>query len=331
MEPDWLGLVGFEYPGPPRRPVSVLNGFRYDSLSGFQYGSFVRSLFPDFSAWVKITPNKPQHIMATDPQRIADLLPSEGRFSRKDMHFSPEVESTNTWLLSQQCIDGKFCIADHQTGGRGRRGRHWFDSRNSSILLSMGWQTRKTFVPGLSLVSGLAVVRALADENIVDVTLKWPNDVLASGRKLGGILVEAACGKIVIGIGINLCLDPSSGQSGIGQPWTDLNAMGYRCDRYRLINGLLGHHREMVAQCLENGFAGFCEDWNAVHAYRDRSVSVRRSGQVVTGIAKGVDENGALIVQTDLREWKIQTGEIALLETGESPAFAGQDDSGCRG
>lgn len=266
--------------------------------------------------------------MTTDPQRIADLLPAEGRFSRKDMHFFPEVDSTNTWLLSQQYIDGKFCIADHQTGGRGRRGRCWFDSGNSSILVSMGWQTGETVLPGLSLVSGLAVVRALADENIVGITLKWPNDVLASGKKLGGILVEVVCGRIVVGVGINLCLNPSRAQSEIGQPWTDLHAMGYHCDRYRLIKGVLDHHREMVTQCLESGFATFCEEWNAVHAYRDLWVSVRYSGKVVAGLARGVDENGALIVQAGLREWKVQAGEIALRGTGECPAFAGQDDSG---
>ena len=106
-----------------------------------------------------------------DLQKIRDSLPASGMFSAGGMYYFNEIESTNTWLIRQAEVDGKFCIAGHQTAGRGRRGKTWISREGGAILLSMGWKLEKPYVPGLSLVSGLAVIAALQESGIDSASL----------------------------------------------------------------------------------------------------------------------------------------------------------------
>ena len=243
--------------------------------------------------------------------QISSHLSTADKFSVEKIYSFEELESTNTWLLSQNDVDGKCCVTTHQTAGKGRRGKVWADTKGSSILLSMGWQVDQKFIPGVSLVAGLAVIDALSDIGVQGVRLKWPNDILAGGRKLGGVLVEFSGKKLVVGLGLNLHLKDTDTYA-IDQPWTDLKSMGHQYDENLLMARILYHHGNMVTDCVNNGFSGYSARWNAVHAFAGRKVRVDSKEETFSGVAKGVNGDGALIVQSESDERTVVTGTVFL-------------------
>jgi BirA family biotin operon repressor/biotin-[acetyl-CoA-carboxylase] ligase len=119
--------------------------------------------------------------------------------------FVEECASTQR-LIGENDPEGTTVATDHQTTGRGRLGRVWEDTPGRSILISVLLRPRPPMPlwPELSLVAGEAVVRALRSETGVDASLRHPNDVVVAGRKLVGVLAEAARGRVVLGIGVNV-------------------------------------------------------------------------------------------------------------------------------
>ena len=239
------------------------------------------------------------------------------------MYYFEEIDSTNSWLLEQNDTGGKFCLAAQQSQGRGRRGRGWVSSPGSSVLLSMGWNPPLSGVAGISLVSGLAVVAALEVQGVKSLQLKWPNDIIFESKKLGGILVEVAGNNLVIGVGLNIDLticgdvepvvDAHIGNDvGIDQPWTDLNCLGYAINKEQLVADLLTIHDSMLGDCQNRGFGVFRERWNQLHGYRDKFVTSASSKNVIEGYARGVDESGALLVETDAGIERIISGEVSM-------------------
>jgi BirA family biotin operon repressor/biotin-[acetyl-CoA-carboxylase] ligase len=234
------------------------------------------------------------------------------------MYYFNEIESTNSWLIGQAEVDGKFCIAGHQTAGRGRRGKSWVSHEGGAILLSMGFALQRPFVPGLSLVSGLAVIAALGDAGFNSARLKWPNDILFEGRKAGGILVEISGSSAVIGVGLNLDLqrhgmDYSDGEGkSFELPWTDLNSTGISYDSNEILLNLLKHHRTLVSRCIESGFSRFCRQWNAVHEFQDQDIDVISGDKNFSGIARGVDGQGGLLVESAQGMVTVQSGDVSV-------------------
>ena len=138
----------------------------------------------------------PEH-QALDRDSILAQLSRASRGWLRELRVHAEIDSTNSHLIARaanETIDGVACIAERQTGGRGRRGRTWLTPPGSNIALSLGKSISIPIseVAPLSLVVGLAAVNALARVGVNDVKLKWPNDVLLNGAKVGGILIELA-------------------------------------------------------------------------------------------------------------------------------------------
>ena len=163
--------------------------------------------------------------------------------------------------------------------------------------MSMSWSLNGGIPIGLSLVSGIAVVRALRESGLSSAELKWPNDVLVDGQKLCGILVELTSNRCVIGIGLNLDLGDGPGVD-VDYPWTDFVRLDLDFDRDRIAADLMFHHEILVKQCLNSGFAGFVDDWNALHYFKNKTVEVSKDGETFCGRALGVDKLGTLIVET---------------------------------
>jgi len=248
-------------------------------------------------------------VMIYDLEKLKDLLPPAGNFSGERMYYFEEVDSTNLWLLAQNEIGGRFCLAAQQLQGRGRRGRGWVSLPGGSVLLSMGWSPPLPRVAGVSLVSGLAVVRALEAQGVKNLQLKWPNDILLKEKKIGGILVEVKRDALVIGVGLNIDLNISTG---IDQPWTDLISCGYDLDKEQLVADLLLIHHSMLEECQNQGFGIFRERWNKLHGYRDQLVKSVTSNNLVEGYARGVDDSGALLVETETGIERIISGEVSV-------------------
>ena len=235
-----------------------------------------------------------------------------------------ETDSTNTRLSSRPATRPGFasvCIAEYQSGGRGRLGREWSSPYASGVLLSMGWCFSETppMIQALSLATGVGIRNALSKSGIAGVGLKWPNDLVCDAGKLGGILVELqgeAGGPafVITGVGINYRLTDQTRNAMANIQVTDLCSLGGDDTPGRndvcatLVNAMI----DVCAQFEQNGFERFVSDWRAADAYRDLPVSVIRGEKTVAGVARGIDDDGALLVEIDGDIRRYVSGEISL-------------------
>jgi BirA family transcriptional regulator, biotin operon repressor / biotin---[acetyl-CoA-carboxylase] ligase len=230
-----------------------------------------------------------------------------------------EVNSTNTYLMQNKNAAHATCVAAHvQTKGKGRRGRTWVSQLGASLTFSLLWrfQCGAAALSGLSLCVGVALIRALNNLGVSDVQLKWPNDVLVDGRKLAGILIELqgdleGPSAAVIGIGINLNL-PKKVLQRIDQPAIDLASIKI-IDQNALLGGILKHLADVLSGFETYGFIGLRDEWLGYHAYENKPVRMLLpNGTDVSGVVKGVAEDGILLVETALGLQRFSAGEISL-------------------
>lgn len=240
------------------------------------------------------------------------------------------VDSTNSVLLEQAARGapgGAVLAAEWQTGGRGRLGRAWHAGLGEALTFSLLWRFVRGAgaLAGLSLATGVAVARALESLGASELCLKWPNDVLWRGAKLGGILIELAGDALgptaaVIGIGVNVRLSPAT-RAAIGQPAADLEAAcgGTAPDRNAVLAAVLGELADTMARFEHEGFGPLREAWERRHAYQDRAVALRLpDGARVEGRARGVTENGALLLERAGAVHRFHSGEISLRPAGRA-------------
>ena len=213
------------------------------------------------------------------------------------VYYQPVISSTNEWILQNisNLNKGDLCLAEYQTAGRGRRGRQWLSPFAGQVIFSFYWTFNpKKSIEGLSLVIGLAIAEVL------NVQVKWPNDILFDGRKLGGILVEIANHKngllnLVIGVGINVSLPT---QTEISQPYAQLSEMDPDIDRQTLFPTLIQHLYVRLERFEKEGInAEFQQAWQNHNAFFNSEVNVITEQRVISGIEQGVDECGYLRVQ----------------------------------
>ena len=201
------------------------------------------------------------------------------KWAGKTVHFVKETDSTNEWakqLSRQEAPHGTLAAAEFQSAGKGRLGRIWKAPEGSSVMMSL--LLRPSFEPQyasmLTLVMGLSAARAIGDSGI-DVSIKWPNDIVASGRKLCGILTEMGLenGKIrevVVGVGINV--NTESFPEELSDKATSMYLeTGKYTDRNRLIAGVLENFEQYYEKFVRTCDLGdMLEDYNRLLANRDR-------------------------------------------------------------
>lgn len=233
------------------------------------------------------------------------------------------VDSTNAELMrraGQGYAAGMVCTAEQQTAGRGRRGRQWVSPYASNLYLSLLWEFSQgaAALEGLSLAVGVAVARALRACAVPNVQLKWPNDVLYGGAKLGGILLEMtgdAAGncQVVIGVGLNVAM-PAAAAGAIDQAWTDIATItaNQHPGRNRLLAALLNELLPLVADFEQQGFTRWRDDWQSLDAFAGAAVVLNTGATQMAGIARGVDERGALQLETTTGMQSVYGGEISL-------------------
>jgi len=229
-----------------------------------------------------------------------------------------EVDSTNGHLLdSPETANGRVCLTEAQSTGRGRRGRGWVATPCHNIVMSMGWrfESGPAGLSGLSLAAGVAVLRALDEFGVHGAGLKWPNDILRDGRKLAGLLIDLrgeASGPslVVLGLGLNVHLAPGDGAR-IDQPWTSLReVLPAPIDRNRLAALLIIHLSDMLRVFERDGFTAFCSEWQRRHLYAGKAVCLHTGQDEVLGTAEGIDVHGGLLV-------RIADGELRTFHSGD--------------
>lgn len=265
-----------------------------------------------------------------DADVIRGALPPAAQ-ARLNVTVLPGTDSTNTQLMNAGGADDpQALLAEHQTGGRGRHGRSWHSPFGSNLYLSLGWTFAQWPAPltALPLATGVATAAALEPLGLPDLRLKWPNDLWHRDAKLGGILIEqrgeagGPC-RVVIGLGLNVAMR-SATSAEISQPWTSLaEALGQAAaapSRNALAARILGHWVAMLDRYAAEGFAPFEAQWRALDLMRGRAVTVHLPDGEARGIARGVDEAGALLVDAGGERRRILSGEVALRATLEGPA-----------
>lgn len=238
----------------------------------------------------------------------------------------PDIDSTNQYLLAlarRGAPSGYAVFAERQRAGRGRRGRAWQSPFGENVYMSLLWRfdTGIAAMAGLTLAIGVGVVRAVRALGVDDACLKWPNDVIWHDRKLAGVLVEVA-GEVngpcaaVIGIGLNLYL-PRPAAARVTQPWCDLEtALGRRAARNAAAGVLLRETVTALERYRHGGLAPFVDEWRALDGMRDRAVELHTDAGVVRGAARGIDGDGALIVESGGERRRYPCGEVSLRLTG---------------
>jgi len=228
-----------------------------------------------------------------------------------------EIDSTNTRLMTLAANGGPHGLvlaAERQSAGRGRLGRRWQARIGDCLMFSILWRFDRGMaeLAGLSLAVGLALARALRKLG-APVELKWPNDLLLQGRKLAGILIELsgdALGPaaVVIGIGLNV-VAPAD----VDQPVAALTDCGLEVSRNELLAALLNALQQVLTTFNRTGFAPFADEWMQLSAHQDEPVRLSFGpDESIDGMARGVAENGALLVDTPAGRQVFHVGEVSL-------------------
>ncbi len=248
----------------------------------------------------------------------------------KQLEIHDSINSTNSYLSEKSRLNntetgnstGIVCLAEYQTAGRGRRGRDWVSPFGSNIYLSILWtfQNGSASINGLSLAVGVAVIRALNDFGIEDVGLKWPNDIYWQGKKLAGILIEVsgevggAC-NAVVGLGLNLYVPEEKAKS-ISQDWVDLSQIisnNPATIRNKLTATLLNYLMPTIANFEKDTLESYLKEWRYFDCMKGKEVNLFMGKQVYTGVVKGIDDNGLLLLSNDKGELKTFTsGEVSF-------------------
>lgn len=227
------------------------------------------------------------------------------------------LDSTNQ-SLKDNFKDKHLVVAEFQTAGRGRRGRTWLSPMATNLYFSYGWKTSLPVqqLGGLSLVVGISIVEALEKIGFDDLQLKWPNDVRINQKKLAGILVElsgdASGGlEVVIGVGLNVNMQKT--QPDIEQDWTSLSSLnGLPILRQDILLSILQQLQFNLATFEGEGFNTFQKNWNRYDETFGRSVVIKQPKDDVCAVARGVDDNGALLIETESGIESIYVGELSL-------------------
>lgn len=256
-----------------------------------------------------------------DADAIGAALPSQVAAELAVLEVAWSLDSTNAELLRRPA-PARGCevlLAETQRGGRGRRGRTWASPLAANLYLSASRQFSGGLarLGGLSLVAGVACAEALHASGYTGVRLKWPNDLLLHGRKLGGLLVEGGGEhggpvRAVVGLGLNVAM-PASAAAGIDQPWIDLSAHALPVSRNQLVAVLLQHLLPALSRFDEQGLAPFLPRYAALDALQRQSIHVHAAdGSVEHGQALGIAEDGALRVHIDGSERRVHAGEVSV-------------------
>lgn len=266
----------------------------------------------------------PLALLSTE-RLLAELQP-EVVAQLRGVELSLSIPSTNGAAMAALSQDrhGWLYLAEQQTAGRGRRGRPWVSPFGRNLYFSLCWSFSggAAALEGLSLVVGLAVRDGLADCGVTDLGLKWPNDVLRGPRKLAGILLEMsgdAAGQcqVVIGVGINVGMPEAAGQL-IDQPWSDLQDLSPALDRNQILARVLNRLFPYLATFAQQGFGAFGDRWRQHDALAGRSVTLMTPRVQLAGICRGVDGQGALLLETAAGVEAFHGGEVSLRVADDS-------------
>ena len=260
----------------------------------------------------KIDQNNPL-LERLDASKILSFVSKENLCYLSDLDIFESIPSTNQFLLehAKTSPSGRFCLAEEQTAGRGRRGRTWDSPKGGNIACSLLWRFKgEQSVSGLSNAIGVMVIHVLQQLGITeDLKLKWPNDILFARRKLAGILLEKVGECIVIGIGMNLHLPEPKVKERI-----DISEiMDKTITRNALVGSLVNELLIGLTLFQQEGLKPFIDEWRKHDYLAECNVKVSTPVNELNGLAQGINEAGELIVcDQDQKLHVFSYGEVTV-------------------
>jgi BirA family biotin operon repressor/biotin-[acetyl-CoA-carboxylase] ligase len=261
------------------------------------------------------------------PEEIAAGL--ETRWLAREIQYFEEVDSTNRVALELAqagAAHGTTVIAESQNAGRGRLGRSFFSPPGTNLYTSIVLRPEITTASAPTWILAAAVGVAKAIEETVgkpdEVTIKWPNDVLLSGLKTSGILMELAAEAarvsfLVLGIGVNLNVDRQEFPEEFQARATSLASfLGHPVDRLSFVRCLCAHLEQIFDLTSHLGFEGVIEQFETRFQMRGQQVCARElDGSKITGVALGIDSDGALRIREACgKESRVIAADVTLAE-----------------
>lgn len=240
-----------------------------------------------------------------------------------DIDIPFDTPSTNDVLKQKMALGGELpalVVTEHQTQGKGRRGRSWESGVARNITMSFGWRFEQgpSVVEGLSLAVGVEIAKVLRKLGISNPGLKWPNDIHIDGQKICGILLELVADqdvcRVVIGIGLNVESTPEQ-EAKVDQPWTDLSSrLTHTPNRNELIAQITQGLEEMCRIFAQgDGMVHYHPQWQAFDVLFNQPVTVYSAGgRQQEGVARGIDGSGALKLETATGIELLHGGEISV-------------------
>lgn len=262
----------------------------------------------------------PVPIELLDKKQITSMLAAS--FPDVSIETFLTIGSTNKYLLKHTDSGDNSCrvvFAERQTDGRGRHGRQWVSPFGGNLYFSILYQFNSApgDIIGLSLAVGVAIVEFLQKNGVESAGLKWPNDILVDGRKLCGILLEMHGEShgpyaVIIGVGLNINM-PAAAADKIDQAWIALNQVrNTGLSRNELAAQLLIQILTAIKEFERSGISAFRDRWIAWDSYMNEEVLLRLGDREVSGISRGIDQQGALLLEQHGQMLRFYSGEISL-------------------
>lgn len=222
----------------------------------------------------------------------------------------PVIDSTNQYMLERipSLTSGDTCLAEYQSAGRGRRGRQWISPFGCNLYLSMYWKLDQgpAAAVGLSLVVGIVIAETLNKISKEKVKVKWPNDLYMNDKKLAGILVELTgktgdAAHIIIGIGINIGMNKTNieNTTAITQEWASLRDEVEDIERNELSANIIQALKDSLILFEKEGLKPFLDRWFKLDNFLNRKVKLLIGNDIISGVERGINEQGALLLQKD--------------------------------
>lgn len=215
-----------------------------------------------------------------------------------DIHQFESLESTNATALF--CPPGTVVMAETQTAGRGRYGRTW-QSPKGNLYMSLVLPDLGKNNLAIPFLTAVAVADSLPGFGI---TLKWPNDVLLSGKKLAGILIEKGVDKLVVGIGVNVMTSP---EEGVLYPTANLAG---RLRPMTLAKRILLQYNTLLELLDKKGFKEIRKRWLSYATGLHKNISIHLADMELKGIFKGIDAKGALLLKQKSGTRTLNVGDV---------------------
>lgn len=264
-------------------------------------------------------------VMATQDNRLQNIVNNlpDSLFSRH-VHYFSSIESTNKYakeLAKQGEAEGSLVVAEKQTKGQGRMGRHWHSPACSNLLFSIVFKPPFTADRAFSLtmIAALATVDAINHITGLDTLIKWPNDVFCRDKKIAGILTEFSTKRkrveyVVIGIGLNVNWDISDRPELKHVASSLKNEIGHPVNRLDLLATILKFLEEYYGLLLKGQEGSIYKRWNEHSMVIGREAVVGSADETIKGKVKGIDKNGALVIEDETgRESSVVCGDVKVL------------------